>query len=111
MSMLDPTKKRCKGSTADVTDTSMIVTSLAIIGRTLVCAGLSRMIINPEACEFLDHVTRSFDRPHVRSSAREKSVSNPVYGKDAFTRSRIAPAVSAGWASGSQWPALNSRNS
>ena len=112
MSMLDPTKKRCKGSTADVTDTSMIVTSLAIIGQMmLVGTGLSRMIIKPEACELLDHVTRKLDRPHLRSSARETAVNKPVYGKVAFTRSRMASAVSAEYASGSQWPALNSRNS
>ncbi len=69
------------------------------------------MIINPEACERLDHATRKLRQAACALAARGTAVSKPVYGKVAFTRSKIAAAVSAGWASGSQWPALNSRNS
>lgn len=69
------------------------------------------MIINHEK-----HANVSIMRRKLRQAAcvltRDGSSGiKPVYVKVVFTRSRIAPAVSAGCASGSQCPALNSRNS
>jgi hypothetical protein len=65
----------------------------------------------PEATRLPLSGEGSIQKPLVRSPAMGTAVGKPVYGKVAFTRSRIAAAVSAGCASGSQWPAFSSRNS
>jgi hypothetical protein len=68
------------------------------------------MIINPEAWRMsISDAEASTSRCAL--AAMGTAMSKPAYGKVPVTRSRIAAAVSAGCASGSQWPALNSRNS